>query len=58
MLSELGISTLETLKVFNEIGYRRRYVDKPYTQKDMSMMRVKYRKRLSRISNVDVEQPK
>lgn len=57
MLSELGISTLETLKVFNEIGYRRRYVDKPYTQKDISMMRVKYRKRLSRISNVDVEQP-
>ena len=57
-LSELGVSTLEISKIFNEKGYQRKYLDKPYTQKDISMMRVKYRKRLSRISNVDVEQSK
>ena len=57
-LSELGISTLEISNIFNEKGYQRKYVDKPYTQKDISMMRLKYLKRLYRISNVDVEQSK
>ena len=57
-LSELGVSTSEISKIFNEKGYQRKYVDKPYTQKDISMMRIKYRKQLNRISNVDVEQSK
>ena len=53
-LSQDGMTPTQISKIFNERLARRKYSDKPYTVKDIGMMRLKYRKRLERSKELTV----
>ena len=53
-MSNDGLSSSEICKIFNDKKVIRKYSDKPYTVKDIGMMRLKYRKRLERSKELTV----
>jgi hypothetical protein len=53
-MSNDGLSSGEICKIFNDKKVIRKYSDKPYTVKDIGMMKLKYRKRLERSKELTV----
>ena len=47
-MSNDGLSSSEICKIFNDKKVIRKYSDKPYTPKDIGMIKLKYKKRLQR----------
>ena len=45
-LSQDGMTPTQISKIFNERRASRKYSDKPYTPKDIGMIKLKYKKRL------------
>ena len=47
-LSQDGMTPTQISKILNERLAKRKYSDKPYTPKDIGMIKLKYKKRLQR----------
>ena len=54
-LSQGGMTPTEISDLFNKNEIDRKYSNKPYTSKDVGMMKLKYKKRLQRVKKKSVE---